>query len=483
MKLNLKFLSIFIGIGLFAFFYLVNPLSLEKQASDVLAVAVMMLAWWLTEALPMPLVALLPIVMFPILNVMKIEDTADSYGHPVVFLFLGGFMLGLAIEKWNLHKRIALTIVKITGTSANRIILGFCIATGFLSMWLSNTATTMMMFPIAASVVSLMEVQKTSKGNIKNFSTVMMLCIAYASNIGGIGTLIGTPPNVVFRGIIEKRYGYQVDFLDWMLICTPLAIILTLITYFILIRVYPNKMGSSAASTDLIDQEIKNLGPVSKAEKQVMVIFAVTALLWIFRDLVNDLFAYLHWAIKLDDTIIALLATFALFFTPTDLKKDEFLLEWKDTSKLAWGILLLFGGGLCLADALENVGLITLTGTKIAELAGDSPTMLMLILTIAAIFLSELMSNVALVTVFVPVVAGVADAMGVNPLYFAIPVTLGASCAFMLPMGTPPNAIVFASGKIKMSQMASAGFLLNLVSGLLIALFSYLFINMVMPWG
>lgn len=480
MKGKLKLLSVAGGIALFLFFYFLNPLSLTPEASKVMAVAVTMLTWWLSEALPMPLVALLPLVAFPVLNVMKMDQAASSYGNSVVFLFLGGFMLGLAIEKWNLHRRIALSIVKVTGTSANHIILGFCISTGFLSMWLSNTATTMMMFPIAASVVTLMEHQRLPGGKPQNFATAIMLSIAYASNIGGVATLIGTPPNVVFRGLIEEKYGYEVGFLDWMLICTPLAIILIGLTYLALILFFPNRMGKSAESAALIQTELNALGPVSKAEKRVMGVFIATALCWIFRDQINDLLKAVDLSIKLDDTIIALLATFALFFTPVNLKEDQFLLEWKDTTKLAWGVLLLFGGGLCLADALEGVGLIHLVGVKIAAL-DSNPVLIMVLLTLAAIFLSELMSNVALVTVFVPVVCGVADAMGVNPLFFAVPVTLGASCAFMLPMGTPPNAIVFATGKIKMSQMASVGFVLNLVSGLLISLFTYLFLNAVMP--
>lgn len=481
MKGKLKLFSIALGLSLFFIFYAFNPLSLTPEASKVMAVAVMMLAWWLSEALPMPLVALLPIILFPLLNVMKIEQAARSYGSPVVFLFLGGFMLGLAIEKWNLHRRIALSIVKLTGTGANRIILGFCIATGFLSMWLSNTATTMMMFPIAASVVALMEGQKIPGGNVRNFSTALMLSLAYASNIGGIGTLIGTPPNVVFRGIIEEKYGYEVGFMDWMMICMPLAAILIAVTYFTLILCFPNRMGKSEESARLIADELRALGPVSGAQKKVTAIFVGTALCWIFRDQLNQLLQWVHPGVRLDDTIIALLGTFALFFTPNDLEKDEFILEWKDTSRLAWGVLLLFGGGLCLADALEGTGLIALTGMQIADVAGADPLLLMCLLTLAAIFLSELLSNVALVTVFVPVVCGVADAMGVNPLFYAVPVTLGASCAFMLPMGTPPNAIVFAGGKIKMSQMASAGFILNLVSGLLISLFTYLFLDAVMP--
>lgn len=480
MKTKLHLFSTLLGIGLFAFFYFVNPFGLEHQAAKVLSVAVLMLVWWLSEALPMPLVALLPLVLFPVLHISSIKEAAVSYGDPVIFLFMGGFMLGLAIEKWNLHKRIALTIVRYTGSSANRIILGFCISTGFLSMWLSNTATAMMMFPIAASAVSLMETQKMDTKASKNFGTAIMLCIAYSANIGGMATLIGTPPNVVFRGQIEKLYGYEVGFMEWMLLCLPLAVLLIAGTYFILTKLFPNGMAKSSETEAFFTEELEKLGPVSKPEKKVMLVFGLTALCWIFREQLNALFAAFELNIKLDDTIIALLGTFLLFILPAN--KKEGLLEWKDTPKIAWGVLLLFGGGLSLAAALEKVGIISLTGRLIAERAGDSTLLVMVLLTLAAIFLTEFMSNVALVTVFVPVVCGVAAEMHVSPLYYAIPVTLGASCAFMLPMGTPPNAIVFGTGRIKMAQMASAGFFLNIISGLLIALFSYFLIDLILPW-
>lgn len=472
----------FLGLVLFLISFWANPLGLEDKQAQVMAVAVLMLTWWLTEALPMPVVALVPLFLFPFTGIMKIDEAAAPYGSSVVFLFLGGFTIGLAMEKWNLHRRIAMGIVRITGTNANGIILGFSIATAFISMWLSNTATTIMMYPIALSVMNLVESSSAGKGNVKNFSLVLMLVIAYASNIGGIATVIGTPPNVVLSGILKERYGYEIAFIDWMLLCTPLAICILVIMHLLLVHlIFPNRMGRNATSRELIEEEVRQLGPITRAEILVCIVFGITALLWITRVYLNQLFANMHWGIRLDDTLIALLALFILFFTPVDIKKDRFLLEWEDTSKLAWGILLLFGGGLCLAKALEDAGLIKLVGEKIAEVSGNQQVLLLVLLTVLSVFLSELMSNVALVTVFVPVVLGTADAMGVNPLYFALPVTLGASTAFMLPMGTPPNAIVFASGKIKVSQMAKAGFLLNIVSSVLIALFVYFVLQWVIP--
>jgi len=479
---HVKLIWMLLGFVLFFVFYFTNPFVLEPAAGQVLAVALLMLTWWVTEALPMPVVALVPMVAFPMLGLMKIDEVASSYGDPVVFLFMGGFMIGLAMEKWNLHQRIALSIVKVTGTSANRIILGFIIATAFISMWLSNTATTMMMFPIGASVIALVEKNYSGKGSVKNFSLVLMLCLAYAANIGGIATPIGTPPNVVMTGILHKTYGYEIGFLNWMLLCLPLAILILFLMYWVLVKlVYPNRIGHETTSADLIRDELHKLGPLSKPEKYVLAVFLFTALLWIVRMYLNQFFAAMNWIVRLDDTIIALIATFLLFFIPLDLKSDKFILEWKDTSKMAWGILLLFGGGLCLAGALEKEGLIKLVGEKIAEVSGTNILLLVVLLTVLSIFLSELMSNVAMVTVFVPVVIGVAEALHVNPLLFALPVTLGASTAFMLPMGTPPNAIVFASGKIRIAQMAKAGFILNLICSVLITLFVYFIMQWFVP--
>ena len=331
------------------------------MAAKVLAIAGLMITWWVTEALPMPVVALLPLIFFPLLKISKLDETAAPYANPVIFLFLGGFMLGLAIEKWNLHKRIALNIVRITGTSGDRIVLGFILATGLLSMWLSNTATTMMMFPIALSVIHVMKENNRGEGNIKNFSLTIMLAIAYASNIGGIATIIGTPPNVAYVGYIQKKYNYDVDFVSWMLICTPLAILLLMCLYWVMVKwLFPNRIKSDDGTKQLIRNEIHQLGPLSVAEKRVLTIFVATALLWITRDIINQA---QNW-FKLDDTIIAVMCGVALFICPSGSKDEnnDSLLEWGDTSKMAWGILLLFGGGISLASALEKAGLMQQMG-------------------------------------------------------------------------------------------------------------------------
>ncbi|MDX1935583.1 MAG: DASS family sodium-coupled anion symporter [Flavihumibacter sp.] len=474
-----KWLPFLFGIILFRLFYSFNPFNVNPEAVNVLAIGVLMITWWVTEALPMPVVAMVPFVLFPIMKVAGIKETATPYADPIIFLFMGGFMIGLAIEKWNLHKRIALSIVNKTGTSGNRIVLGFILATGFLSMWLSNTATTMMMFPIAASVIHVVKENHKGNGNTHAFAAAIMLAIAYASNFGGIATIIGTPPNVAFVAFIEKKYNYTPQFADWMLICTPLSLLLLISLYFVLVKwLLPNNIQSDAATKALIKEELRQLGPLSKAEKRVLVVFICTALLWITKDLINT-----SGIIKLDDTIIALLGGISLFAIPsgkTTDEKTEHLLEWKDTSKMAWGILLLFGGGLTLAAALEKAGLIAQLGSWIANYAGNSLLLLIFLTAFISLFVSELMSNVAQVIVFAPVMGGIADALGINPLLLGLPMTLAASCASMMPMGTPPNAIVFASGYLKLKDMLKAGFVMNIIAVLLITLFSYYLIPVLM---
>lgn len=477
-KQQLKFISLFAGIAVSLLLYFVNPFCVSPGAAKVLAIAGLMISWWVTEALPMPVVALLPLILFPLLGISSLEATATPYANPIIFLFMGGFMLGLAIEKWNLHKRIALNIVRITGTSGDRIVLGFILATGLLSMWLSNTATTMMMFPIGLSVIHVMKENHKGEGNIANFSLTIMLVIAYASNIGGIATIIGTPPNVAYVGYIQKKYNYSVDFVNWMLICTPLAILMLATLYWVMVKwLFPNRIKSDDSTKQLIQNEVQQLGPLSVAEKRVLFIFIGTAFLWITRGIINDA---QDW-FKLDDTIIAIMCAIALFICPSgsDDPQNDSLLEWSDTSKMAWGILLLFGGGICLAGALEKAGLMQQLGQWLAQFSGNQFLLVLVVVTVS-LFISEVMSNVAQVIVFAPVVSSLADAMGMNPLLLGIPMTLAASCAGMLPMGTPPNAIVFASGHIKLRQMTKAGFVMNIISVILITLFCWFLLPFLM---
>lgn len=460
-------LALSAGIVIAIFLWAANPFHLDENARRVIAVASLMITWWITEALPMPVVALLPIVLFPLLRIASIKETTAPYANEVVFLFMGGFMIGLAIEKWNLHKRIALSIVNFTGTSGNRIILGFILATGLISMWISNTATTMMMFPIAISVINVIGNGKDAP-SMRNFSLCLMLAIAYASNFGGIATIIGTPPNVAYISYISRKFNYEISFFEWAVVCFPIALILMFSLYFISVRfLFPNKISSSTEMQGLIRSELAALGPISTAEKRVLFVFVATALLWITRDLVNQT----GW-VKLDDNMIAIMGAVMLFIVPSGTNGSK-LLDWGDTKRMAWGILLLFGGGITLATAMEKAGLMDMLGQWIAGYSGSDLFMLLIVITTVTIFLSEVMSNIAQVIVFAPVVTGIAEAAGLNPFVLGVGMTLAASCASMMPMGTPPNAIVFASGHIRMKDMMKAGLVMNIISIILIVLFCY----------
>jgi solute carrier family 13 (sodium-dependent dicarboxylate transporter), member 2/3/5 len=469
-RLSISRNTISIAAGLVFFFalFFFNPFGLEEKAARVIAVAALMITWWITEAFPMPAVALVPIVLFPLLNIATTNAAAAPYGNEVIFLFMGGFMIGLAIEKWNLHKRIALSIVKVTGTSGNRIVLGFVMATGLISMWLSNTATTMMMFPIAISVIKVIGEGRSEK-DMRNFSLCLMLAIAYSSNFGGVATIIGTPPNVAYVSYMNKRFGQEISFFDWMIVCLPIALLLMLSLYLVTVKVlFRNQIASSAETKQLISNELQQLGPMRIPEKRVLVIFLCTALLWITRDLINQL-----GIVKIDDNMIAIFGALLLFILPAGEAKGK-LLEWSDTKNMQWGILLLFGGGISLANAMEKAGLMDMLGKWISSFSGTDTLTLLLVVVTVSIFISEVMSNIAQVIVFAPVVTGIAVAAGINPYVLGVGMTLAASCASMMPMGTPPNAIVFASGHIRMKDMMKAGLVMNIIAIIVIGLFCYL---------
>ena len=476
---NQYWLTFFPGVALALFAGIFNPFSLQPDASKAVAVAALMVTWWITEALPIAAVALIPLFLFPILEVSPFEEVTKAYSNPVIFLFMGGFMIGLAIQKWNLHKRIALQIVSLTGSSGDRIILGFIIATGFLSMWLSNTATAMMMFPIALSIISVINEHEKPGPGLVNFALVLMLVIAYASNIGGMATVIGTPPNAAFVGYIEKKYGYTIQFLDWMMFSLPMVIILLAAMYFVLTKwLFPNRIANSNSTNLLMKKELSELGKISVAEKRVLWVFAVTAFFWITKDLVNGL-----GFIKLDDNMIAIMGALALFAIPSGNKeglKIKMLLEWSDTSKMAWGILLMFGGGIALAGALEKVGVMQLIGNWLAGFSQIGGFTLILMIVIISIFLSELMSNTAQVIVMAPVLAALADALQMDPILLGLPMAMAASAASMMPVGTPPNAIVFGSGYVRFTDMLKAGFVLNIISIIVITLFSWYLLPLIM---
>lgn len=451
------------------FIILLNlPFELVSEKGDaVIAVAVWMVIWWITEAVSISVTALLPLLLFPVLKIMDIGEVGANYGSPIIFLFFGGFILALALEKVNLHKRIALNIIKITGTTPNKVVLGFMIATASLSMWISNTATAVVMLPIAMSVIGLLvnDADGFTKSD-RNFALSVMLGIAFSANAGGVATVIGTPPNSVMIGLLENEYNIEISFVKWMVIGVPFSALMIWITYLVLVKwMFPNKQLKFTASKEVINDELKKLGAMSGKEKMVLTIFGITVFLWIFRTVINGIFPEL----KLNDTIISILAAIAMFAIPYNLKRGDFIINWKDTQKLAWGILILFGGGLALAEGMSVSGIVDMVSAAIAN--SDISILFTAVLLITLmLFMTELMSNVALIAVLAPVVAGIAIGLDLPILYLLIPVTIASSCAFMLPMATPPNAIVFASGYIKVSEMARVGVILNCIAIVILVL-------------
>ena len=451
-------------------FVIINNLNIEfisEKADAVISVATWMITWWVTEAVSISVTALLPLFLFPLLKVMSMNDVGANYGSPIVFLFFGGFVLALALEKVNLHKRIALNIIRLTGTSPNKVVLGFMIATGLLSMWISNTASTVVMLPIALSVIHLLI--NDNDGFTKkdqNFALSVMLGIAFSANAGGIATVIGTPPNSVLIGLLENEFHTEISFIKWMAFGLPFSIIMILAVYITLVKImYPSKGLTFRTSENVILDEIDKLGKLTKKEKHVLIIFSITVFLWVFRGLINRFLP----SLGLTDTIISIMAALTIFVIPHNVKKGEFIIEWKDTEKLSWGILILFGGGLALAKGMSSSGIVGLISMTISSYnIGIVVTALVLITLM--LFITELMSNVALVAVLAPVIAGIAIGLYIPLIHLLIPVTMASSCAFMLPMATPPNAIVFASGYIKVKDMMKAGVVLNCIAIFLLML-------------
>lgn len=467
-----KKIGLLLGPLLFALLYFFPVVPLPQNATVVIALAVWMVCWWITEAVSISVTALLPLVIFPLFGIMTMNEVGANYGSSIVFLFFGGFVLALALEKVNLHKRIALTIIHKTGTTPNRVILGFMLATAFMSMWISNTASTVVMLPIALSVIQLLV---NSDGVFtrqeQHFSLSVMLGIAFAANAGGIATVIGTPPNSVLIGLLENEYQMDVSFMKWMSMGLPFSALMIGVIYLVLTRwMFPNKGIEFTSSNALIAQKLADLGPMTANEIHVLRIFSITVFLWVFRSLINSFFP----SLGLSDTMISVVCAIALFSIPQNFKTAKFILKWEDTSKLAWGILILFGGGLALAKGMSSTGLVSLITDSIAA-ANLNVFFTASLLIVLMLFMTELMSNVALVAVLAPVVAGIALGLDVPLLHLLIPVTMASSCAFMLPMATPPNAIVFASGYVKVAQMARVGIFINLIAvALLIVWFRYI---------
>ncbi|MCW9059590.1 MAG: DASS family sodium-coupled anion symporter [Gammaproteobacteria bacterium] len=457
---NRQRIGLILGPLLFLLMLLLpQPEGMDPAAQAVAAVALLMTVWWITEAIPIPITALLPLGLFPALDAVPAPTVSSAYANHLIFLFLGGFLIAIAMERWELHRRIALHIVRLVGGSANGILLGFMLATAFLSMWISNTATVMMMLPIALAVARQAE---TSMGHTDDtpfpFGIALMLGIAYAGSIGGIATLIGTPPNAILAGVYEQNYGATILFVDWMLFALPLSVLmLGMVWLYLSRRVYGGRQGDLSGSRELVARQLTDLGPMTAEEKKVLVVFVLVALAWISHGFID-----LPALDLVTDSTIAILGGIALFLIPAQRGSGRFLLDWSTAVKLPWDIILLFGGGFALAAGFQHTGLTAWMGEQLTLLTGVHMLFMVLAVTALVVFLTEVTSNTATASLMLPIMGALAAAAQMHPLSLMAPAALAASCAFMLPVATPPNAIVYSSRYVPILTMAKTGFWVNL---------------------
>jgi sodium-dependent dicarboxylate transporter 2/3/5 len=462
-----NYVGLVTGPALFLIFFLTDPISpdLSRNAWLVFGLVAWMATWWITEPVPIPATSLLPIFMFPLLGIDNITAAAAPYANPLIYLFFGGFILSIAMEKCNLHKRIALLTLLIVSRKPSHQVGGLMIICAFLSMWMSNTATAVMMLPIAMSIITLKREQYSKSG----FGQALLLGIAYSASIGGLATLIGSPPNALLAGYLQNNYGITLGFSEWMMAGLPLSIIMLILTWFLLTKIFFN-LDADGEIMNIRKQfrsELEALGPVSRAERIVIAVFIMAAVGWIFRPLINN------WlGLDLNDTMIALFAATLLFIVPKRVSNYTHVLDWDDTKNLPWGVLLLFGGGLSLAAQIEKSGAAEFVANQVAVLSGVNTIVLILLVVSVIVFLTEVTSNTATAAGFIPLLGPVAISLGVGLAPFLIPAVMATSFAFMMPVATPPNAIVFASGELKISDMMRCGFWLNLLSIGLITIFA-----------
>ena len=440
------------------------PEGLSAQGWAVAAVGVWMAVWWMTEAMPLAATAMLPLVLFPLLGIQPIKGAAASYAHPLIFLFLGGFLLARTMSVWGLDRRLALVMLRHAGSNPRAIIGALMAATAFLSMWVSNTATTMVMLPIAVSIAGTFAA--STDDGADNPAAAMLLGIAYAATIGGMGTIIGTPPNALFAAFMSETYGIEISFYRWMLIGVPLVLICAPIAWFVLTRVtFKISPKASLETPDVIIERLKELGPISRPERVLALIMTCVALAWVTRPWLASALPEL----QLSDAGIAMTGVLLVFLIPVDLIKGRFMLSWKEATSIRWDVLILFGGGLALAGAASNSDLSAWIGTQLSGLAGLPIILLLLSVGVVIVLVGELASNTAMAAVFLPIAGATAIGIGQPPIFLALPVALFATLGFMLPVATPPNAIIFGSGRVEMRDMIRAGVILNVVGILVVA--------------
>lgn len=465
-----KLLGLVLGpVSFILILFFFRPEGLSVQANAVLASTIWIAIWWITEAIPIAVTALLPLVLFPLSGGLDLSSTSGAFGHKYVFLYMGGFIIAIAIEKWNLHRRIALNIINLIGSDIRKIILGFMMATAFLSMWISNTATAVMMLPIGLAIIKqLQDNPDTVEDENQTFGKALMLAIAYSASIGGVATLIGTPPNLVLAGVILDTYGYEITFMQWFAFGLPISIILIFICWKYLTKyAFSFKQKSFPGGKQEIQRLLSSLGRITYEEKVVALVFALTAFCWITRSvLLQKLLP------ALDDTIIAIFFAIMLFLIPSK-KKGEQLINWEEAVKMPWGIILLFGGGMALAKGFESSGLAEWIGSQMTTLSGLPILILILVLIASVNFLTEITSNLATTAMLLPVLAPMALTIDVHPFVLMVGAAVAASCAFMLPVATPPNAVVFGSGYLRIPDMVGKGLFMNIISIFILTFFVY----------
>ncbi|MEL6558693.1 MAG: SLC13 family permease [Bacteroidota bacterium] len=472
--LSIKNIGTIAGPVLFIIVLLLDFEGLEPAGKAVLASTLWVVAWWITEAVPIATTSLVPVVLFPLTGALDIKTTTTTYYSPMIMLFLGGFIIALAIEQWNLHKRIALHILRLVGTQRDRIIIGFMAATAFLSMWISNTSTVLMMLPIAVAIIKELEDWQQEKGT-GQFEKVIVLAIAYSASIGGLATLIGTPTNAVFSAVIKQLYGEEISFWQWMSFGLPLCLILLAGCWYYLVKlVMKSNFSNGQANSEVINKQIKALGPMSKAEIRVTIVFSLVALCWILRSFVLSKFIP-----GIDDTVIPIAGALLLFVVPAQ-NKDK-LMSWDDAKRVPFGVLLLFGCGLAIAAGFKSSGLADWLGHKATSLDQFDLIIILFALILLVNFLTEIISNVATASVFLPVLASFSETINVDPMILMTGATLASSCAFMLPAATPPNTIVYSSGRVRIKEMIRLGFWMNIISSVVILLLVYFLLPLI--WG
>jgi sodium-dependent dicarboxylate transporter 2/3/5 len=472
-----------IGLFLGPIFFILTLLFLQSESLDskgifVVAAALWIATWWVTEAIPIPATSLLPLVLFPMGGIMGNQDTASFYGDDIVFLFLGGFLLAVAMEKWNLHTRIALSIIKAIGTTTATILLGFMISTALLSMFVSNTAAVMIMIPIGLAIIKEAHALSTPQvqNDVKLFEKALVLSIGYAGTIGGLGTLIGTPPLIILAGQMKQIFDVELNFAQWMLIGVPVVIVMLGLAWaYMNFFQFKHGMKQLPGGRKIIVDELEKLGKITREEKWVLAVFILAASLWILRGFFFDRFAFTE---LLGDGSIAMFAAVLLFIIPSK-KQNGRVLDWGVAKDLPWGVLLLFGGGLALAGSIVETGVDLWIGEMLSGVGGVPLILMITIVAVLILFLTEFTSNTATATMILPVLAGLAIALDVHPLALMIPAAMAANCAFMLPVGTPPNAIVFGTGKVSIGEMMKAGFGLNVIAALIIIVVVYLWVPVV----